>query len=399
MTACSSKQRRFNPGPPLVFWRLLVYQARYRLGAALLVFLAIAALVTLYVYVSNTAKFTNRSMQLIMKNLGHNMLILPEDGNPLDVYLCTGQEKTFSDEVTRTLAQNTGLFSRYYVSVLQKTIVLDGVRCILTGIEPVKRSDETSEKGNMIAPLRPGGARLGAAAAARLNLKQGDPLPVRDATFQVTEIREAEGTQDDYRIYLNLPDCQRLLNMPGMINVIWAFACLHHGGPLEEIEAIQARKLAAAAPGFRHISRMPIARGRYLARETTSNTLYYLLGIVLAVTILIITITGMQEVAERRRETGILVAMGTGFACIVGLYLVKLLALAVAASLTGFVLGSVLAIDITSRFLVTNTQSVTILWSHLPPVMFQSCLVALIGMLLPVIHLLRMDPNTTLAGD
>jgi len=47
------------------------------------------SLVTLYVYLRNTNQFANRSMQLIMKNMGHNMLILPEEANPYDVYLCT----------------------------------------------------------------------------------------------------------------------------------------------------------------------------------------------------------------------------------------------------------------------------------------------------------------------
>jgi len=382
-----------------MFWRILSHQARYRWGVTTLVFLAITSLVTLYVYLLNTSQFTNRSMQLIMKRLGHNMLILPEDANPLDVYLCTEQQKDFPDEVTRRLAEHTELFSRYYVSVLQKPIVLEGMQCLLSGIEPVKRADESREKGNMVAPVATGQARLGAAVAAQLGLSQGDTLPVLGQTFPVAQVLEPEGTQDDFRVYLDLADCQRLLNTPGRINAIWAFECLHHGGPLAEIEAIQAQQLAAVAPGFRHISQMPIARGRYLARQTTSETLYYLLGIVIVVTVLIITITGMQEVAERRREVGILIAMGTGFPYVVGLYLVKLLALAVAGSLAGFALGSGLAVDVTSQFLVTQTRPVTIFWDHLPRVMAQACLVALIGMLLPVIQLLRMDPNATLVEE
>jgi len=52
-------------------------------------FSAMTSLVTLYVYLRNTNQFANRSMQLIMKNMGHNMLILPEEADPYDVYLCT----------------------------------------------------------------------------------------------------------------------------------------------------------------------------------------------------------------------------------------------------------------------------------------------------------------------
>ena len=45
-----------------------------------------ASLVALYIYSSNTMAFANRSMQLVMKNMGHNLLIVPEDANVRCVY-------------------------------------------------------------------------------------------------------------------------------------------------------------------------------------------------------------------------------------------------------------------------------------------------------------------------
>ena len=104
----------------------------------------------------------------------------------------------------------------------------------------------------------------------------------------------------------------------------------------------------------------------------------------------------MQEVTERRREVGILVAMGAGMPYIAGLYLAKILALAVAAAVTGFVIGSELAVRMTAPFLVTQTRAVRILWEDLPSVVALSAAVALVAMLLPMVQLLRMDPNRTL---
>ena len=382
-----------------MFWRIILNQARYRWGITALVFLAMASLVTLYVYLLNTTQFTNRSMQLIMKSMGHNMLILPQSANPLDVHLCTDDQPRFSDQVTHRLAGHGELFSRYYVSVLQKRIRVLGVSCLLTGIEPVRRADESAEKGNLIRPVPGGSVRLGTDIAEAMGIAEGDMLTILQQQFRVAKVHPPTGTDDDFRVYMPLPECQALLQEPGQINAIWAFQCLHHGGPLGEIEALQTKMLAEVEPGFRHVSRMNIARGRYLARETTSKTLRYLLGIVFAATVFIIAIAGMQEVAERRREVGIFVAMGTGFHYVVALYLVKLLAIAALASIAGFTIGSKLAVDVTADFLVTQTRAIGIIWSHLPRVMGQACLVALFAMTLPMLQLVRMDPNATLVED
>jgi ABC-type lipoprotein release transport system permease subunit len=382
-----------------MFWKIVLNQALHRWGITLLIFLAMVSLVSLYVYLLNTSRFTNRSIQLIMKQMGHNMLILPEQADRFDTYLCTDAQVFFPDQVTHRLAQSTQLFSRYYVSVLQQRITVGGTDCLLTGIEPVERVDETREKGNMVRPLSPANARLGAEVAKRLRLQVGDEVRVLDRVFEVSQVVEPQGTEQDFRLFVPLRECQEMLGQSGNINVIWAFECLHHGGPLHEIEELQAAMLAEVQPGFKHVSIMPIARGRFLTRQNTTQTLRYLLGIVCAATVLIIAINGVHEVAERRREVGILSAMGVSFPRILALYFTKVFVLAVAASVTGFLTGSLLAVHITSDFLVTHTQNVAVLWHDLPSVTLLTCAVAAVAMALPMVQLLRMDPNATLIEE
>ena len=141
---------------------------------------------------------------------------------------------------------------------------------------------------------------------------------------------------------------------------------------------------------------MDIASGRHLARVTTQKSLYYLLAIVAAATIVIIAVTGLQEVADRKQETGILIAMGVSHAYIVCLYLVKTLVLALLAAVLGFYLGSVLAVQLSAPFLVVNTEPVAILWRELPATAALTCAVALAAELIPVVRLLSLDPNTIL---
>lgn len=378
-----------------MFLKITLSQTRHKWGIALLILLAMTSLVTLYVYSSNTAKFANRSMELVMKNMGHNLLILPEQADPWSVYQCSDDEVLFSDEIAQRMSERLSLSSRYYVAVLQGRAEVEKHELLLTGIEPVARKDESREKGNMVLPLGDQEARLGSETARKLGKRIGQTLPILGKDFKVVEILPPKASVDDCRVYIRLAQCQRLLNKEGQISFILAFLCLH-GGSLDRALALQEQNLAGGFPGFRQISRMDIASGRHLARVTTQKSLYYLLAIVAAATIVIIAVTGLQEVADRKQETGILIAMGVSHAYIVCLYLVKTLVLALLAAVLGFYLGSVLAVQLSAPFLVVNTEPVAILWRELPATAALTCAVALAAELIPVVRLLSLDPNTIL---
>jgi ABC-type antimicrobial peptide transport system permease subunit len=177
-----------------------------------------------------------------------------------------------------------------------------------------------------------------------------------------------------------------------------SFLCLH-AGSLEQSLQHQEKQLAEQFPDFRQISRMDIAQGRYLARRSTKKSLYYLAFLVSAITVIIIAVTGVQEVNDRRQETGILIALGVPTWSLIGLYLSKILLMAVLASVFGFLLGSQLAVIWTQDFLIVNTRPITFLWEQLPGVMAVACSVAVLAELLPVVKLLSLDPTTILVQE
>ncbi|MCP4644627.1 MAG: ABC transporter permease [bacterium] len=381
-----------------MFFRLLFNQARHRWQTTLLVFLTLTALVTLYVYVRNTSEFANRSMQLVMKNMGHNLLILPKDANPLDTYRCTDAQALFPEQVSRDLAAHGPLPTRYYVSVLQTACALDGHPCLLTGIEPVARGDETSEKGNLVTALKPGTARLGTEIATAAGVAPGDTVSLRGGAFEVTEVLPSKGTDADHRVYVPLKECQDLLGAPGQINVVMSFMCLH-GGSMAAVTKKARGMLAELAPDYQLVVKSDMAQARYLARLTTSRSMYYILALVFGITVLVIVIAGLHEVAERKREAGILVAMGTGYHFIVGLYLAKVCAVAVFAACAGYWVGSHLAVAFTSPFMVVNTRAVSVVWDHLPSTLGLTVAVALLSEAVPVLKLIMTDPNATLTEE
>ena len=381
-----------------MFFRMILYQARHKWTITLLLWLVMTALVSLYVYLDNSARFSNRSMQLIMKNMGHNLLILPRNADPIDTYLCTNEQIFFSDEVTHRMAKHMKLASRYYASVLQAREIINGKMLLLTGIQPVHRLDETAEKRHLVSEIPSGRARLGKAAAQSLNALAGDSITLHSRTFSVEEVYPTQGTIDDYRVYLPLEDCQQLLGKPGRINAILSFLCLH-GTSHDGVSRYQKQKMEELFPDFQIVTKLRIAQGRYLARMTTNRYLFYLLAIVFWITVIVIAMTGFQEVSERRREVGILLAMGARYPSIAGLYAVKLLILATAAASAGFLIGSLLSRELLSGVLTFNTRPVTFIWGQCPKVLGLACLAVGLAAVLPIVKLIRMDPNAILTEE
>ncbi|MFH1761802.1 MAG: FtsX-like permease family protein [bacterium] len=374
---------------------LIFSQAVHKWLVTVLLFLALTASVSLYVYISNTTRYTNRSMQLIVKRLGHNLIILPDSTDPLDVYWCTNKQAVFSENIAVRIADHVELASRYFVSVLQTRLVRAEKTFLLTGIDVVQRSDETAEKGNIIRPVPERHVRLGAMTAKWLGRVTGDTLHINGTAFKIKSILKEKGDEDDYRIFLPLKTLQSMLGREGKIHYLMAFLC-QHGSDVEKTIKNERAMLKNLVPGMTLVTKGGLIQGRALARLTTNRTLYYLLGLILVVTIMIIIISGAQEVAERRMESGILAAMGAGHGYILSLYFIKIGLLAVLASFTGFILGSSLAVHWTSGFLVTETSAVAFQWLDLPKIGLITLATSLLAESIPLIGLVRSDPSDVL---
>ena len=84
---------------------------------------------------------------------------------------------------------------------------------------------------------------------------------------------------------------------------------------------------------------------------------------------------------------------------IVGLYMAKLIGIALVASVAGFFVGSSLSSWLLAPVLVTQTRPVAIVWQQLPEVLALTCGVVFLAELLPMAKLVRMDPNAILMEE
>ena len=378
--------------------RLVTSQAIHKWPITLLLCIALTTVVSLHVYLRNSAMFSNRSMELIMKNMGHNLLILPAEADALAFHTCSDQQAVFDENACREMAKHKKLASRYYANVLQAQVRVADADAVLTGVEPVHRADETAEKRHLLEDIPADAALLGAAIARDLELTEGDSLSVLGRRLSVRRVQPSNGTIDDYRIWINLGVCQELLERKGKVNAILAFLCMH-GTSLQRILASQQKAFHELFPGFRVVPKMNILQGRYLARMTTDRYLGYLLLLVLGITVLVIAVTGLQEVAERRHEIGILLAMGAGYTYIILLYVAKILAVALVSSIAGFLIGSCLSKGLLAPVLISETSPVAIIWGQLPHTIALTCLVALAAEVIPLMKLVRTNPNVVLTEE
>ncbi len=382
-----------------MFLEIVINQLRHKWLGNLLLFITMVILVSLSVFILNTNRFSVRSMRLIMKNMGLNQIIVAKDEPFSEGYLCGDNQIPFSDKTTIELARNRDLLSKYYLSVLQKRISVKNNSLLLTGLQTIHRSDESKEKANPIKDVKLNFVRLGSEAAKVYSAFKGNKIKILGSEFTVSEIVSERGSLDDFKIFINLKDAQRLLDMPGKINLILSFECLHLGGSLESMNKYQQSILKQNFPNIKQVNIASIAEGRYHARKMTEKYLYYLLLSVAIITTSVLIITGLQEVNERRYETGVLIAHGMSYTYIIGLYLFKTLILAVLAAIIGFLIGGFFSVYLTTPFLITNTKSVSIIWSNIYFTVIFVSLISVLSELLPMIKLTKIDPCSILMEE
>lgn len=180
--------------------------------------------------------------------------------------------------------------------------------------------------------------------ASELGLNVGDTLTLPSATgsaqFEVVGITTALPGQID--VYVPLAAAQRLVNQPDLINTIEVVVA--SGADREQVEeAVQA----AIGGGYRLA---PIESGGILTQWM--GTIQQIVGVVgllgLAMGGFIIFNTFRTLVAERRRDLGMLRAMGATRRMVVGMILLEGVIQGLAGSVLGMVLGYAIAAGATA---------------------------------------------------
>src|SRR5947209_2287646 len=234
---------------------------------------------------------------------------------------------------------------------------------------------------------------IGEQAASRLGLIPGQSVKVhyagREATLRVAGIVTA-GSSEDSQVFIALPLAQELAGMGERASLIEVIA----RGSASEIEDV-IRRLSIALPGLevRPLRQLAQAEGRLL--ERIRGLLFGTVVLILALSSLAVLAAMAGLALERRRDVGLMKALGGSVRTIMRFFLAEATAIGFAVGIFGFMVGMALSEWIGERvFSVSITPRLIVL----PATLALLVLVSLAGAL-PLRLLGRVRPSDILRGE
>lgn len=198
------------------------------------------------------------------------------------------------------------------------------------------------------------------------------------------------GSNEDNQIFLSLPTAWKLTGDRGYVS-LWQVSVR---GASETINRYIAQ-VSAALPAYdvRPIRAVTQAEGNLLAR--TRLLIVSMIVLILVLTAFCVLATMAALAMERRKDVGLMKALGGSISRILGLFLAELGTLGAAGGLIGCVLGIVLARWIGERVFGASIQAH---WDIFPLTIVMMVIVALAGAL-PLRLLGKVKPAVILRGE
>ncbi|QDU02394.1 Macrolide export ATP-binding/permease protein MacB [Gimesia chilikensis] len=338
--------------------------------------LAIILSVTALVAIRNVTIFSEQEVAGKLDELGANVLILPEGVTLQDYYAADMHKETIPEEHVAELALAGLTGVEAMTPKLCVPTRLDDRNVILTGILPqseIQKMNAWSGGGmlfkkhegckakinvadaNLDAPaslaerralqhLNKSEVLLGADFAARQGLKEGDQLQLLGETFDVLSVLPATGTVDDSRVFAHLHTVQRLSGAGPVVNIIEVMGCC------EDVANGLVGELQSLLPDTKVVTIANVVETQVSINRMMTNLSYLFLAILVAVGGVSMASASFANVMERRREIGTLMALGATPRFVTRLFLAKAALLGLAGGISGYVLGSLIAVFLGPAF-------------------------------------------------
>jgi putative ABC transport system permease protein len=224
----------------------------------------------------------------------------------------------------------------------------------------------------------------GADIAATLKLKEGDSIEVLGSRFYVEAVLPMAGTVDDSRLFAHLHTVQRLTGKNSLLNAIEIVGCC------SAISNGLIQKINKLLPDAKVVTIRQIV-------QTQLNTTVLMKKLSLIMFVIIILVGGASianymfaNVHERRREIGILMAMGATPGFIVRMFLLKALLIGIAGGIIGYILGTMMAAILGPQLAGVPVRPIPTLAAYGVAL---STLISLLASVIPAIKATRVDPS------
>ncbi|MCX6122318.1 MAG: FtsX-like permease family protein [Ignavibacteriales bacterium] len=402
--------------------RKLVFKETFQRGNQLVTSLtAITLGIAVIVGIKNISVYSEKAVSRELDALGANVLILPKSATVQDYYSADFQEEEIPESYVDVLINSDIQGLDNLSPKLSVPVEVNGQKTVLTGIMPKNEfkskatwqgalgvfsrpegcgtvpnipgltdSKKTQVRKRVIEDLSGNAVLVGCDIAQKLKLQEGDSLRILKQTFFVNAVLPVTGTVDDNRIFAHLHTVQNLNNRKSALNVIEIVGCC------SEISKGLIQKLNKLLPDAKVVTITQI-----VSTQINTNNMMNNLSLLLLIIIVIIggaTIANYMfaNVYERRREIGILMAMGATPGWIVKLFLLKSLLIGLAGGIIGYIVGTLIAVVLGPRLADIPVLPIPMLAVY---GILVSILVSLIASILPIIRATKVDPHVIMQED
>ncbi len=375
--------------------RLALREIQHRKLNFLSATVAMLVAVALAVAVVTMSDAAHRETIRLMRNMGFNLLIIPEEADFADFWSDSFAQANMPEEYVHRLSEVRNLDVQHLVARLQKRAEWRGRKVLLTGMLPEIQMKNMPPKSAMSPDIKRGTVYLGYELWHGQGLSEGDTIEVLGREFTISKLAAESGSNDDIRIWGHLHDAQEALGLPGQINEIEALHCLCGDNALATIRA----RLSEALPGTKVTEMQTIAVMRAETRRMMDRYAAFIIPVVALVCGLWIGLQTLSNVRERRVEIGIYRALGIGSGPIAALFLAKAVIVGLVGALIGFGLGTWLALHFGPGIFAYTAGKITpelpLLWRALvfAPV------IAVVASYLPALQAVAQDPAEVLREE
>jgi len=218
-----------------------------------------------------------------------------------------------------------------------------GCGAIDVGGESEPEDKRTLVRNRVIKDLDSHEILIGSDVATVEGIAKGDSMTLLGEPFSVVALLPETGTVDDSRIFGHLHTVQRLSGKGEVVN------CIEIVGCCKEIAAGLVDGVNKLLPDAKVVTVKQVV--------ATQQNVNHMMGRLSMIFLAIIVVVGGAGIAnymysnvfERRREIGILMALGAESGLMLRLFLSKALLMGVAGGVGGFALGTTLAVTLGPR--------------------------------------------------
>jgi putative ABC transport system permease protein len=235
------------------------------------------------------------------------------------------------------------------------------------------------------------GLLAGAEAARVLGLATGDRVTIEGHTMTVQGVLSPTGSQDDHLLFTALPSAQRVLDKSGRVSMV-EVAALCAGCPIEDM----VRQISEALPGAKVMAIQQVVKGRMQTLMQFKKFSFGVSAIVILIGSLVVLVTMLGSVRERKEEIGVFRAIGFRKRHVMRIILIEATLISVCAGVIGYLAG--MGATKLAFYLFAANPSLDLPWNPTlaAGALGMALVVGLAASIYPALAAARMDPNDAL---